>query len=289
MRVRIASHCRLIASPAMLSIMASNRSLLMVLKPKRRWMQFSLGTLLVLVTALCIVLSTVVVPGERQRRTVESLESIGGSITYAADRVSHEPSFIKAVLRKWLPTDYLEDVLIVNLISSAVTDETLVGLHWLKGAKILRLGWTNVTDNGLKELASMTHLEELSLNNTAISDVGLEHIGRLTRLRVLDLDHTRVTDDGIGHLNALQHLETLSLADTGVTDSGIQGLQPRKNLKVLDLDSTGITDACLAHLQEFNGLQSLNVRRTRITKAGAARFNQALPECWVATRLQWRP
>ncbi len=44
------------------------KKLAAMLMPKRRWAQFSLGALLLLVTAMCLVLGFVVVPGERQRR-----------------------------------------------------------------------------------------------------------------------------------------------------------------------------------------------------------------------------
>ena len=47
-------------------------------KPRRRWLQISLRTLLILVTLLSIGLGWVVNRGERQRRAVAALEEMGG-------------------------------------------------------------------------------------------------------------------------------------------------------------------------------------------------------------------
>ena len=51
-------------------------------KPKRRWFQYSLRTLLLLVAALGIVMATFVMPAVRQRRAVERIKQISGSVAY---------------------------------------------------------------------------------------------------------------------------------------------------------------------------------------------------------------
>ena len=44
-------------------------------KPKRRWLQFSIRTVLLLVTLLCVGLSLWVAPAERQRRAVAAIDA----------------------------------------------------------------------------------------------------------------------------------------------------------------------------------------------------------------------
>ena len=56
--------------------------LLSMMTPKRRWAQFSLATLLAVVTVLCVGLSLVIAPAERQRRAVAAIEALGGSVEY---------------------------------------------------------------------------------------------------------------------------------------------------------------------------------------------------------------
>src|SRR5215469_3129191 len=96
-------------------------SLLTKVKPKRRWMQVSLRTVLVLVTLLCVALSVWVVPAERQRRAVKAIEALGGTVSYEdihSYYASTQPtaeSFLISFLRRWLPPDYLDEVKFVNL------------------------------------------------------------------------------------------------------------------------------------------------------------------------------
>ena len=52
---------------------------------RRRWLQFSIRTLLVLVTLLCVALSLWIVPAERQRRAVEAIEKLGGIVFYVGE------------------------------------------------------------------------------------------------------------------------------------------------------------------------------------------------------------
>ena len=53
-------------------------------KPRRRWLQVSLRTLLILVTLLSIGLGTFVHRGERQRRAVAAAKEVGGMLFYDA-------------------------------------------------------------------------------------------------------------------------------------------------------------------------------------------------------------
>lgn len=78
------------------------------LKPKRRWIQFSLGTLFVLMTALCVVLGTWIVPAEQQRQAVLALAAGGAHLSYAEARETDNA--VVSFLRRWLPEDYFDEV-----------------------------------------------------------------------------------------------------------------------------------------------------------------------------------
>lgn len=79
------------------------------LKPKWRWLQFSMRTVLVVVGVLCVALSLWVVPAERQRRAVAAIEAPDGSVFYVDNQAASE-SFLTTYLRRWLPQDYLDEV-----------------------------------------------------------------------------------------------------------------------------------------------------------------------------------
>jgi hypothetical protein len=55
-------------------------------KPRRRWFRFSLRTLLIAVTLLCVWLGYETTQAVRQRRAVELVNGIGGEIYYAHQR-----------------------------------------------------------------------------------------------------------------------------------------------------------------------------------------------------------
>ncbi|HVC97953.1 MAG TPA: hypothetical protein VND64_30055, partial [Pirellulales bacterium] len=99
--------------------------LVALLTPKRRWAQFSLATLLAVVAVLCVALSQVVVPAQRQRRAVVAIEAVKGFVDYFGfgepDPKASE-AFPKAFLRRWLPRDYIDNVRQVHLYNSQVTD-----------------------------------------------------------------------------------------------------------------------------------------------------------------------
>ncbi|HWB12716.1 MAG TPA: hypothetical protein VG826_26055 [Pirellulales bacterium] len=201
-------------------------SLLTKLKPKRRWLQVSLRTVLVLVTALCVALSMWLVPAERRRRVVAAIGELGGDVRYMEPDQTETKSFPIAFLQRSLPRDYFDQVALADLTGTQVTDARLADLKVLTGLRGLRLGSTDVTD------------------------VGLAPLHRLTSLRFLDLSGTPVTDAGLAHVRELKELEALWLAGTDVTDTGVASLRELTSLRELWLSHTQVTDAGMATLRQ---------------------------------------
>ncbi len=137
--------------------------LLSMLTPKRRWAQFSLATMFVIVTVLCVGLSLVVAPAERQRRAVAAIEALGGSVEYVElDPDASEP-FPRPFLRRWFPRDYFDDVREVYLRPTQDPDAGLAHLQGLTRLQKLYLGGTQVTDAGLAHMQGLTQMKELIL------------------------------------------------------------------------------------------------------------------------------
>ena len=74
------------------------------LKPKRRWHQFSIVSLLGLVLAVAIGLALVVNPAARQRRAVAFVDRLGGSVGYANGIGRHAPGWLRALGDEYLVT-----------------------------------------------------------------------------------------------------------------------------------------------------------------------------------------
>ena len=169
------------------------------IKSKRRWVQFSLRTGFLIVTAFCLTLGLWVVPAERQRRAVAAIEGLGGTVWY--QQATKSNAFATAYLRRWLPPIYFDKIELVDF------DAT----------------W--ITDAGLAHLQGLTSLQELDLNHTQVTDAGLAHLQKLTSLQWLYLRNTQVTDAGLGHLQKLTSLQELELYETRVTDAGVAKLR----------------------------------------------------------------
>ena len=187
------------------------------LKPKRRWYQFSLKTLLVVMLLSCFVFAwigsrmkqarenraRVAAVAETTKTAVAAIEELGGTVTS-----SHE----KLRRQTWLE-EHFDD--------PGGPDDP-VGV--LKVARV-DLRYTKVTDADLEPLRELTNLQFLILRATKVTGLGLEHLKGLTNLQELDLQSTSVTDAGLEHLKGLTELQRLWLKGTNVTAEGVKKLQ----------------------------------------------------------------
>lgn len=101
--------------------------------------------------------------------------------------------------------------------------------------EMVSLSGTRVTDEGLRFLTGCRDLQLLECSGIPITDDGLKHIAQMQHLNSLSLDGTQVTDKGIQQLARLHGLELLSVSNTNVTDAGVEALRKHlPNLQVLD-------------------------------------------------------
>jgi hypothetical protein len=242
---------------------------------KLRWYQYSLRSLLILVTLCALPCSWLAVKmqqAKRQQEAGRAIEEMGGRVTYYSDSI-------------WLPRFKLFDkVGSVSLNGPSATDAVLTSLMpSLKELKFNQCSLTAsaITDAGMAHLSELTQVECLALNMTAITDVALVHITGLTQLKQLFLDHTKITDAGLGHLTGLNELRWLYLDDTQITDAGLEHLKGLDQLQDLGLRNTKITDVGLQHLTRLNQLVKLSLDGTEVTGEGIAKLRQALPRCQI--------
>jgi len=192
-------------------------------KPKLRWFQYSLRTLLVVVTLFAIPCSWLAVKRQQARREREiatEIEKMGGTMILWS-----EPS-APAWLRRLLGDDFSSHVRRVVLLGGLkITDARLEHLEGLNYLQTLYLNAPQTTDAGLEHLKGLSQLQVLSLFNTKVTDAGLEYLKGLSQLQWLNLDYTHVTDAGLEHLKGLSQLKELYLGQTKVTDAGVKKLQ----------------------------------------------------------------
>ena len=96
-------------------------------KPRRRWLQYSLRTFFVLLTVLCVWLGWLTYKANEQRKAVEWVREMGGTVfyNYGFDEDGHEadapgPKW----LREMLGREFLDQVVSVGFSTTQVSDVT---------------------------------------------------------------------------------------------------------------------------------------------------------------------
>lgn len=249
-------------------------------KTKRRWFQFRLRTLLLVVTVFAVCMAWYVSRAQRQRRTVAALRAMGGRVVYNADL--RLPELAPAWLQRLLGDDYFFSVSHLDLSrNTGVDDETLVHLDELAHLRSLDLGQTQVTDAGLGSLKGMSELESLKLEGIPITNEGLAHLAGLRKLHFLAIDSPQVTDQGLVSLKGMTKLRTLSLRRANLTDAGLEHLDGLRSVEYLYLSGSGITDGRLADLKGMTQLRVLGLGGTKVTPTGAHRLFDDLPNLYA--------
>ena len=207
---------------------------------KRRWFQFSLRTLLILVTVGCICGGWWLNRAFQQRTAVRRFyeltahrpDSHGDSLVTMGYRHQGKDEYYKPIIPKWL--HWLRD---------------MIGEECFGEVTGVQLLDTPATNEDLKHLAVLPGVERIWLARTKVTDEGMPLLKVCPKLKFLGLDGTPITDEGIAHLTAFPDLESLSLSGTKITDAGLEHLARLPRLKELWLRNTAITDAGYQKLQ----------------------------------------
>lgn len=225
-------------------------------KPQRRWYQFSLLSMLVVTTLLCIGPGGYVAyeqaKARKQKAAVEAIKKLGGRVEY----------------EKSLP-------------GRSATMRAILGDDSSGRTFYVWLARTPATDADLSQLRSLNGVTDVFVSNTQVTDAGLVHLARLRKLEYLNFENTKVTSAGLVHLAGLTKLEYLHFEKTQVTDAGLVHLAGLKSLRVLDLSDTQVTDTGLVHLTGLKSLRHLALFNTQVTDVGIATLQKALPDCRI--------
>lgn len=205
------------------------------LKPRRRWFQYSMRTMLAVVLLAGVFMSWLTIEVRRQQEAVQAIRGLGGSVVYlhqlirdksmppANSRVSlTSPPPGPAWLRRILGEDFFATVVHVSVHDDAQM-ELLKELPHVKTVEAC--GPHGISDAGLAHLRGLAELETLIIFSGEVTDSGLQHLQRLNRLRSLTIVSSKVTDNGLEYLKGLTQLESLELIDTRATDDGVQNLR----------------------------------------------------------------
>ncbi len=232
---------------------------------RRRWLRYSMRTMLVVVTLLCVLLALVIVPAQRQRRAVQKIRASSSRSEAVYDYEYQGPHGWSAELRgpewlrHWVGVDYFQQVVSVRLELKRGDEVTPNELADLPGLRQLAVYGMPITDDGLRTLACLRKMESLWFESNQITDDGLEYLSSLTELKSLGVVSNQVTGEGLRPLVAPGKLESLFLQSDSISPRGMEAVAHFANLGRLSLYSDGLTDECLKPLSGLKGLTNLTI------------------------------
>ena len=208
------------------------------LRAKRRWLQFSLRGLLLLVTLGCLALAPRVNRAHRDRQALGLMRRVPcksllvyydyHDITPAGGAYIYTPKPGPEWARRLVGDEYFMRIEQVYLRGRAVKDEHLACLEPLVG-----------------------DLHGLSLQSSSVGVNGLRYLTKFKALRRLDVSNIwpRLDRCAIDELTQLPDLRYLCLRDADLDDKDVQPLTRLANLQILDLSGTNVTPNGLCRLQ----------------------------------------
>ncbi len=196
--------------------------------PRRRWLQFSLRTLMVLVVIVSLPLGWFAYRlnlAREQRAVIDAIHALGGSTEYDGESGSY--------------TEGSYPSMAFGLDSLGFPDPPgCPALVWLRRCLgedffVRIVGVQGESDAVLERAARLPHLSSLSVGplhrkpyaSYPVTDAGLEYLKGSSQLRTVMLNQTRVTDAGLTHLRGLTQLQYLNLSGNQVTAAGVAELQ----------------------------------------------------------------
>lgn len=277
----MANNVRAVREPQAEDIAAATSTSLPALRPRRfrRWLQFSMRTVLLLTAAAAVLISVVGVPLFRLRKqqlAVKRLEQAGARLTFEAQGAEG--------IATWAGEKLFGEEAATRVTKLAWNDEPasaadLAPLESLIWIEHVDLAWKAVDDEGVSHLRQLRHLATLNLNGARLTDRGLAYLAECRALRRLQLHGASVTDAGLASLAKLSELEGIDLSSTQVTGENLEPLARLPALDMLNLNETPLNDSAVTVLSRMKRLRWLGVSHTTgLTDAAREALAAALPD-----------
>jgi hypothetical protein len=242
--------------------------------------RYSLKTLLIAITCICIVLGLtgyMIRRCNRQNITVQELRGTGALVL---DHINGQD----------IGSKRQESLLysLCNLVSSApvvieidaggcdLSGVNLSHLQDLSDIQRLRFDRSNFTSQQINDISCLSSVNYLDLADTPTCDHSMTSIASMKGLCVLHLDGTRVTDEGMAPLCSLKLLRELSLSRTSVSSKGVKTLAALSHLQVLDLSNTMINDDAIEWLSQNHELKAILIYETKVSERAIAKMKERL-------------
>ena len=268
--------------------------------PPKRWLRFSIRTLLLALLVSGIAFGLVSNRANRQLDILANIKMAGGT------HQSHPntSSIASNLLGRIFGTEAFANVYSVDLRGTDANDELIVKLANLSLLRELDLTGTRTTDVGVlaisrlplktlwlqecpitdlsgSHLSKTTTLEMLAMNATNCSDDFIDNLGPLPELKDLGLRGTNIAFNGVQNVGCMPKIESLRLYDTSVNDNAIQQLANNQTLKFIGLSSTSVTDDVFETLRTISTLTEIDLNACPGITPDAAKHFALETKCLV--------
>jgi hypothetical protein len=264
--------------------------ILQMLRPKRRWAQFSLGTLLAMVTVLGVWLGLVSRAAHRQQSAVAAISRSGGNCVYDYhigvydDHIGEmnapaQPPGPKWLV-DWIGVDYFASVVRVVFRGHEWPAEGLAQIKQLDSLQALAVCCETSPDN-VEVFRSLPGVSELSFMYVTQCDALLAAVATMPDVERLTLVNCEASRAGLQSLGQMKRLERLELTYIEVGEEALAEIARLPRLTRLEIYGSEITDAGLLQLQRMPALEQLKLMRTGFSATGLAELQKALPHCKI--------
>lgn len=198
---------------------------------KKHWSQFRLRSLLISITAVCVLLAFVLSRAREQQKAVHAIEKVYGRVYYDYQITnngnidSSAVSWLPQWLSRSLAKHVFHSVVFVDLDCEPVTDATLAEVIKLRHVEILHISNASITNDGLRDLKVLPQLRVVTLYTAGISDGAVAYLAGCPLLREVAIENAEISDSGIMHFKRARRLKRLSLVGTKITETGLLHLQ----------------------------------------------------------------
>lgn len=203
-------------------------------KRKRRWLQYSLRSLLALMAVAAVLLGWLryhLNQIAKERAAVAAIRELGGGVIYEetggvrdanGDLIERRPAGPEW-LRRLFGDDFFDSIDVIGY-EGPHCREVLAQVENLRGLKFLSVTGRSVDDESLAHITKFRELRTLYLNNASITDAGVERLQALSNLEDLQLKNTPITDQAVEAILGLPKLKNVIVHGTHITAHGISRL-----------------------------------------------------------------
>jgi hypothetical protein len=225
----------------------------------RRWFSFSLRTLFVVMTVVCIWVGFKVNRARNVKNAIAEVERLGGKIVYlhCMDRPTIPPPEPPGPkwLRNLIGDEFFVEVLQIELHTDQANDETIA------------------------LIAKLPRMDSLVVTSNSITDKGMAHLAQATSLLAWDIKSDHITPSCLSYLHGLPKLITVVLRSAKADDSWMPACAALSQLKYLALQGTAVTDSGLVAIENSKNLEAIVLEGTPVTASGVDRLRKILPKC----------